>query len=108
VDVEEPGLDIHEWETEYADLEERMRDDPSDALFELDELVARMLVANGFPLREQEGETEIEPETIREFLEARRITQLVGEAEDVDPGDIAAAIDAYRELYDELLRRETG
>jgi hypothetical protein len=108
VDVEEPGLDIHEWETEYADLEERMRDDPSDALFELDELVARMLVAQGFPLREQDGETEIEPETIREFLEARRITQQIGAAEDVDPGDIASAINAYRELYEMLLKRDIG
>ena len=107
-DVEEPGLDIHEWETEYRDLEQRMRDDPADALFELDELVARMLVAHGFPVREQEGETEIEPETIREFLEARRITQLIGAAEDVDPGDIGSAIEAYRELYELLLLRDTG
>jgi len=104
--VEEPGLDRHVWESEYRDLEERMRDDPTDALFELDELVAKMLEAQRIPLREREGETETEPETIREFLEARRITQQLGAAEDVDPGDIAFAINSYRDLYELLLNSE--
>jgi hypothetical protein len=104
--VEEPGLDRHVWETEYADLEERMHDDPTDALFELDELVAKMFEAQRLPLREREGETETEPETVREFLEARRITQKLAAAEDVDPGDIAFAINAYRELYELLLGSE--
>jgi hypothetical protein len=104
--MEDPGLDRHVWETEYADLEERMRDDPTDALFEFDELVAKMFEAQSLPLREQEGETETEPETVREFLEARRITQRVGAGEDVDPGDIAFAVNAYRELYELLLNSD--
>ena len=103
--MQEPGLDKHEWESEWSDLEERLRDDPGDALFELDGLVARMLEARGLPLREREGETEIEPETVREFTEARRVTELVGAGEDVDPGDIAYAINCYRELYGLLLAR---
>ena len=103
--MSEPGLDKYVWESEYRDLEERMRDDPTDALFELDELVARMLEARGLPLREREGETETEPETVREFLEARRITRMIGAAEDVDPRDIAFAINSYCELYELLLLR---
>src|SRR5436190_19043134 len=74
VSVQEPGIDKHEWETEWSDLEERIGDDPSDALFELDELVGRMMQARGLPLRELDGQTETEPETLREFEEARRIT----------------------------------
>jgi hypothetical protein len=101
----EPGLDRHEWESQWSDLEERLREDPSDALFELDELIARMLESRGLPLRERDGETDVEPETVREFLEARRVTELVGAAEDVDPGDIAHAINSYRELYAMLLER---
>jgi len=101
--VQEPGLDRHEWESEWSDLEERIGDDPGDALLELDELVARMMEARGLALREQEGETETEPETVRSFAEARRITQRVGAAEDVDPGDIAFAVNTYRELYEQLL-----
>ena len=101
--MQEPGLDRHEWESEWSDLEERLHDDPADALFELDELVARMLVARGYAVEEREGQTETEPETVRSFTEARRITRMVGEAEDVDPGDIAYAINTYRELYESLL-----
>jgi len=101
--MQEPGLDRHEWESEWSDLEERLREDPADALFELDELIQRMLVARGIPLEEQEGQTETEPETVRSFVEARRITRMVGAAEDVDPGDIAYAINTYSELYTSLL-----
>ena len=103
--MQEPGLDRHEWETEWSDLEERLRDDPSDALFELDDLVARMLESRGVPLRELDGQSESEPETVRAFADARRITQLVGAGEDVGPGDIAHAVDSYRELYGALLER---
>jgi hypothetical protein len=101
--MQEPGLDRHEWETEWSDLEERLRDDPGDALLELDELIERMLVARGVEIEEREGQTETAPETVRSFNEARRITRLVGDADDIDPGDIAFAINTYRELYDTLL-----
>lgn len=104
-EMQEPGLDRHEWESEWSDLEERLRDDPSDALLELDELVARMLQAQRVPLRERDGQTETEPETTRGFAEAHRITELVGAGEDVDPGDIADAVNQYRELYETLLER---
>jgi hypothetical protein len=102
--MQEPGLDRHEWESEWSDLEERLRDDPGDALLELDELIERMLVARGVPLEERDGQTETEPETIRSFNEARRITRMVGDADDIDPGDIAFAINTYRELYESLLQ----
>lgn len=103
--MQEPGLERHEWESEWSDLEERLNDDPGDALFELDDLIARMLESRGLPRRERDGETETEPETVRGFEEARRITELVGAGEDVDPGDIAHAINSYRELYAALLER---
>jgi len=106
--MQEPGLDRHEWESEWSDLEERVRDDPGDALFALDELIARMLESQGFPLREQAGQSASEPETLRAFAEARRITELVGAGEDVDPGDIAYAVDSYRELYETLIGRSLG
>ena len=103
--MQEPGLDKHEWETEWQDLEERMRDDPTDALFELDELIGRMMVARGLPLEEPEGAVDTEPETIRQFLDAREITQRVGAGGDVGPGDIGFAVNSYRELYEALLNR---
>ena len=69
----------------------------------LDELVARMIEARGVPLRERDGQTDTKPETVRGFAEARRITQRVGAAQDVDPGDIASAVNTYRELCEQLL-----
>jgi hypothetical protein len=40
---------------------------------------------------------------VAEFLEARRITNLVNAGEAVDPGEIGAAITGYRNLYEFLL-----
>jgi len=101
--VQEPGLDRHEWETEWQGLEPLVADSPSEALAELDDLLARMMEARGFPLAEAPGEETAEPETVREFEEARRITRLVEAGERVDPGDIGLAVTAYRNLYDYLL-----
>jgi hypothetical protein len=103
--MQEPGLDRHEWETEWQDLEERLADDPYDALFELDELVARMMEASGLPLAERAGESNPEADTVRQFQEARRIAQRLAGGDTVDPGDIGFAVNSYRELYDVLLNR---
>jgi len=40
------------------------------------------------------------------FRAAREITRLVDRGEDFDPGDVASAIDLYREIYEGLLNRE--
>src|SRR5262249_20022043 len=56
-------------ESDWSDLEEGLRDDPSNALFELDGLVARILEARGLPLREVDAQTETEPETVRAFAD---------------------------------------
>jgi hypothetical protein len=101
--MQEPGLDKHEWETEWQGLEPLIADSPAEALPEVDELVARMMEARGFPLAESEAQHTAEPETIREFAEARRITRLVEAGEQVDPGDIGLAVGAYRNLYAYLL-----
>jgi hypothetical protein len=37
----DPGLDRHEWESELQALEDDLRDDPADALGELEDLVTR-------------------------------------------------------------------
>src|SRR4051812_10539518 len=104
--MEEPGLDEHQWESEWAAIEPLLQESPTEALGEADDLVARMLEARGFPLSERDGETETEPETVREFAEARRIMRQVDSGESYDPGDVAVAVESYRELYRYL--RELG
>ena len=99
----EPGVDEHLWASRYEALEGDVRTSPAESLSELDELVAEMMEARGIPLQEREGEETSEPETIRQFAEARRVTRLVDAGEPFDPGDVANAIDAYASLYDYLL-----
>ena len=96
-------MDEHGWAARYEALEEDVRDSPAESLSELDDLVAEMMEARGLPLEEREGEETMEPETIRQFAEARRVTRLIDAGESYDPGDVANAVDAYRSLYDHLL-----
>jgi hypothetical protein len=101
--MEEPGIDRHQWITEYEALEEDTRESPAESLGDLDDLVARMMTARGLALAERDGEDEIEHDATREFANARLITRQFGAGEDVDPGDIAYAVNAYRDLYSSLL-----
>ena len=101
--MQEPGIDEHAWITRYEALEEDIRQTPAEALSELDELVAEMMEARGYPVEERAGETDIEPETIRQFTEARRVTRQLDTGDPYDPGDVASAVDNYRSLYDYLL-----
>jgi len=105
--VQDPGLDKHEWETEWAQLEPLVVDAPIEALPELDRLVEQLMVVRGYPtsVEEAEGHELEEPEILAEFLEARRITHLVDRGEDVDPGDVGAAIQGFRSLYDYLVNQ---
>ena len=101
--MREPGLDEHEWISRWEALEPDLHDSPVEALVEADDLVSSMMEARGFPLEERDGEDASEPETVRQFVEARRVMRLVESGESFDPGDVANAVDGYRSLYDYLL-----
>jgi hypothetical protein len=106
--MSEPGLDRHEWETEWAELEEDLEDSPVESLPELDDLVARMLTEAGYPVdtADKVDDEGIDPEILASFYAAREITRQVDRGEDFDPGDVAQAIELYREIYEHLLNRE--
>lgn len=106
--MEEPGIERHEFETEWEDLRPLVEESPGEALPEVDRLVARLLEAHGLPLEERPGDELAERETTREFAEARRITRLLESGQDVDPGDVAHAVNAYGSLYHELLESGPG
>jgi hypothetical protein len=108
VSMYEPGLDRDYWETEWAELEPDLESAPAEALSELDDLVARMLVAAGYATdtADEVDDEGVDPEIHSSFLAAREVTRLVDKGEDVDPGDVAQAINDYRELYQHLLNRE--
>jgi hypothetical protein len=104
----EPGLDRHQWETEWAELEPLVVDSPAEALPEVDGLVARMMADAGYPTEttdvvDDEG---VDPEVTASFVAAHEVAERVDRAETVDPGDVGQAIRLYREIYEHLTTRE--
>jgi hypothetical protein len=100
----EPGLDRHEWESEWQSLEEELADSPADVLPELDDLVARMLEERGYAIDDPVAREGDDREIVAEFLAAREVTRLVADDPNaVSPGDVAAAVNGYRSLYEYLL-----
>jgi hypothetical protein len=110
--MRDPGLDRHQWETEWQALEPLVVDSPGEALPELDDLVGRMLAERGYPVEEEETEPAspvdeegVDPEVLAGFRVAREITRQVESGEDVAPGDVGQSVGLYRELYEHLLAR---
>jgi hypothetical protein len=103
----EPGLDLHEWESEFASIEPDFEDDPAGALVELTNLVGRMLSARGFALDDPVADDGEEPEILATFRAAREFSRRVESEADVDPGDIASAINDLRDVYDYLITERT-
>src|SRR5262245_6828761 len=104
----EPGLDRHEWETEWAQLEPLVTDSPAESLSDLDDLVRRMLLEAGYPVDSPDpGDDERgEIEVLDSYLAAHEIALIVDRGDDFDPGDVANAIDLYREIYESLLNED--
>ena len=83
----EPGLDLHEWETRWAELEEELGANPAGVLPEACDLVEEMLGVSG-----ADGELELALRAAREIADA------VERGDDVDPGDIGGAIENLRTI----------
>jgi hypothetical protein len=100
----EPGLDKHEWESLWQSLEEDIEDSPAEALPEVDRLVEQILETRGYAIGDPVAREGDDRDIVAEFLAAREVTRLVEQgAEGVSPGDIAAAINGYRSLYEYLI-----
>ena len=102
----EPGPDRHEWEGEMSAIEEQLSENPEESLPELDELLGRMLVESGYDLDDPVALEGDDREVVSEFLAAREIKQAVEQdADGVSPGDVAAAINGYRAVFDYVVAR---
>jgi hypothetical protein len=100
----EPGLDTHEWETEWAQLEQDMAASPLEALPEVHDLVSRMLRERSVPLDEVAEPPGEEDELVSAYRAAGEVTRLVERDPDhVSLGDVAAAVENYRLVYDTLI-----
>ena len=108
--MRDPGLDRHLWESEWEALEPLVRDDPGEALPELDRLLERMLLEEGYPLEEGEleraAEESIDPDVLASFHAAREVTRRADGGADVDPAEVGQAVGLYRALYEHLVARQ--
>jgi hypothetical protein len=97
----EPGVDRHEWESEMQALEDQLGENPAEVLPELDRLLERMLAETGYDLADPVTREGDDREIVAEFLAAREITELAERDQgDIGPGDVAAAINGYRAVFD--------
>ena len=100
----EPGLDRHEWESRWESLAEELEDSPRDVLPELDLLVGQMLEERGLALDDPVARAGEGHEVVAELLAAREITRLLADDPDsASPGDVAAAVNGYRSVYEFVL-----
>ncbi len=49
-----------------------------------------------------------DPEVVTEFRAAHEVTQATESGRDVDPGDVAMAVNAYRALYEHVINDRTA
>ncbi len=105
----EPGLDRHEWESRWQSLEEELEDSPRDVLPELDALVEQMLAERGYAIDDPVAREGDDREVVAEFLAAREITlMLTDNSDSVSPGDLAAAVNGYRSVYEYLIEERAA
>ena len=82
----EPGLNRHDWETQWEDLEPLLEDSPKEALPEAVALVGRMLDEVGLDPDDETHLVEDSSELLLEFRRARETARALEAAEDVNPG----------------------
>jgi hypothetical protein len=95
----EPGLDLHEWETRWAELEEELAEDAATALPLACDEIAQLLGMREGDVALPTQHTELEAA----YAAAREVADRYEQGLDVDPGDIGAAIENLRVVRNAIL-----
>jgi hypothetical protein len=98
----EPGLDLHEWETRWAELEEMFEEDPFGALPLAVDIIEAALDGREDDIAESTTETELDDELKNQVAYAREVADKLDAGADVSAGDVAAAIQNLRDLHDRI------
>jgi hypothetical protein len=105
----EPGLDIHEWQTEWASLEDDLADSPETALPQVHELITRILTERQVLDESLVARDGAEPDSVRTWEAGR---ELVARLEDpdleVERQDVIDQIEEYRALFEALLQERAA
>jgi N-acetyl-anhydromuramyl-L-alanine amidase AmpD len=100
--VSEPGLDIHQRETRWADLQEQTAGSPDEALPDLVRLIEEMLTERGFDLEDTVVEEGQDADVVRSFQAARDISR-AAETTKLEREDLDAALEDLQEIHDFLI-----
>jgi hypothetical protein len=107
--MRDPGLDRHDWESEFRSLEDQLAENPAETLPELDSLVARMLEEAGYELTDPVVREGDEREVVAEYLAAHELAEASErDANELSPGDVAAAINGFRAVFDHLVAERSS
>lgn len=85
--MNEPGIDLHEWETRWSQAEEALAEDPASALPAACDVIEEAL-----------GLDDGDDELYLSFRSARETADAVERGDEVDPGDIGAAVANLRAI----------
>jgi hypothetical protein len=96
-------VDEHIWISEWEQLSPLLEESPVEAIPEVHRLITEMMETRGFELEESEGMELKEPEITRAYIAAREVKDEIESSDSFDLGDVPVAVEAYRELYQELL-----
>ena len=97
---QEPGLELHEWETRWQELEPMFELDAAHALSEACDFVEQMLIESGIGLARVGSEND---ELIAAYESARESSDRIERGEDIDPGDVGNAIVNLRSVYEAVV-----
>ena len=99
--MSEPGLDLHDWESQWASVEEDQNDDPAAALSQYADLVERVLEERGYRVNDPVEAGGDEPEIVATYASAREVAERA-ELGDASRADVEAAIEDLRTLFDTI------
>jgi hypothetical protein len=98
----DPGLDLHEWESQWSQLQEDAADSPEEALPEIVRLVEAMLTDRGFDLENPVVVEDESRDVVADFFAARDIAR-AAETTKIDQEDIQTALEDLTEIHDFLV-----
>jgi hypothetical protein len=108
---ENPRVDQDEWAAEWESLQEDLHEDPYQALGDLADLIDRRLRDQGIAFDDPVVAAGLERELVAELENLHDIAGRTRRGEDVPPGDLGAAIEGARLIWDarkNTIDREDG
>jgi hypothetical protein len=99
--MSEPGLDLHEWESQWASVAEEQDGEAGAALSHYADIVERVLLARGYNVADPVEAAGDEPEIVTTYVSAREVAERA-EVGDASRADIGAAIEDLRALFETL------